>query len=155
MTDSEANYLRRMRNDSRQSCLDIRKVYADECLTCGICCVYYSQRPFGVPVQIADNAPRKLVQIGPRLKYDGTDSSWSTNRYMRTEGLPAKNFWGWIGFSKCAALKGKVGLNVRCGIYEQRPRACSDFDPGSPACIKARRWVNAPPPKDILALGHS
>jgi Fe-S-cluster containining protein len=30
------------------------------------------------------------------------------------------------------------GENRRCTVYDQRPTACRNFEPGSPACISAR-----------------
>jgi hypothetical protein len=40
---------------------------------------------------------------------------------------------------RCAALTGRVGQRVACGIYEWRPSPCREFEAGSPACQQARR----------------
>jgi Fe-S-cluster containining protein len=45
------------------------------------------------------------------------------------------------GWWKCIALKGNVGQSVICTVYDKRPSACSNFDPGSDACKKARQWA--------------
>lgn len=39
---------------------------------------------------------------------------------------------------RCAALTGKVGAQVGCGIYEWRPSPCREFAEGSDACNRAR-----------------
>ncbi len=40
--------------------------------------------------------------------------------------------------SRCAALTGRVGEAVACGIYEWRPNPCRELEPGSQGCEKAR-----------------
>ena len=39
---------------------------------------------------------------------------------------------------RCAALTGSIGQRAACGIYEWRPSPCREFEPGSPACQRAR-----------------
>ena len=39
---------------------------------------------------------------------------------------------------RCAALTGKLGDEVGCGIYEWRPSPCREFEEGSDACNRAR-----------------
>ena len=45
---------------------------------------------------------------------------------------------------RCAALIGTVGQLSRCGIYEWRPSACREFEPGSDACRQARNRHHLP-----------
>ncbi len=40
---------------------------------------------------------------------------------------------------RCAALSGRIGERVACGIYEWRPSPCREFEEGSDACAQARR----------------
>jgi Fe-S-cluster containining protein len=40
---------------------------------------------------------------------------------------------------RCAALTGKLGEKIGCGIYEWRPSPCREFEEGSDACATARR----------------
>ncbi len=39
---------------------------------------------------------------------------------------------------RCAALTGKIGQAVACGIYEWRPNPCHELQAGSDACERAR-----------------
>lgn len=52
----------------------------------------------------------------------------STCRMRGTDHVPIR----------CAALTGKVGEKVACGIYEWRPSPCREFEAGSEACGRAR-----------------
>ncbi len=45
---------------------------------------------------------------------------------------------------RCAALVGKLGEKVACGIYEWRPSPCREFSEGSDACQRARRRHSLP-----------
>lgn len=40
---------------------------------------------------------------------------------------------------RCRALRGTIGQCVRCGIYDERPDPCREFEAGSEACLRARR----------------
>lgn len=40
---------------------------------------------------------------------------------------------------RCLALSGRIGKSVSCKIYKDRPDDCSSFEPGSKACLKARK----------------
>jgi Fe-S-cluster containining protein len=40
---------------------------------------------------------------------------------------------------RCAALTGRIGERVACGIYQWRPGPCRELEPGSAACELARR----------------
>jgi Fe-S-cluster containining protein len=52
----------------------------------------------------------------------------STSRMRGTDHQPVR----------CAALTGKIGDTVGCGIYEWRPSPCREFEEGSDACDRAR-----------------
>ena len=54
-----------------------------------------------------------------------TDTLW---RMRGTDHLPVR----------CAALSGRLGESVGCGIYEWRPSPCREFEAGSDACQRAR-----------------
>lgn len=39
---------------------------------------------------------------------------------------------------RCAALVGRIGERVACGIYDWRPSPCRELEPGTDACQRAR-----------------
>jgi len=39
---------------------------------------------------------------------------------------------------RCAALTGRIGQRVACGIYEWRPSPCRELAAGGDACLRAR-----------------
>lgn len=52
--------------------------------------------------------------------------------------------------ARCAALSGRLGQRVGCGIYEWRPSPCREFEAGSAACNSARQRHGLPPLADHL-----
>ncbi len=90
------------------------------CTSCGACCACFR----------VDFSTSELDT------YNGTvpcglavDVTGSTSRMRGTDHVPAR----------CAALTGKLGHKVGCGIYEWRPSPCREFEEGSDACAQARR----------------
>ena len=89
------------------------------CLDCGACCreAYHS-----VTVSVRDpvvwKQPELIMRTGHRFE-------------IRREG------------ARCAALSGEVARpgSFSCAIYEDRPRACRDFEAGGRHCLVARRRV--------------
>lgn len=51
----------------------------------------------------------------------------------------------------CIALKGEVGREVSCSIYEQRSSTCREFEAGSGDCNRAR-LMHGMPELDINKL---
>jgi Fe-S-cluster containining protein len=45
---------------------------------------------------------------------------------------------------RCAALMGRIGVQVSCGIYEWRSSPCREFSEGSDACNRARMRQGLP-----------
>lgn len=132
----------------------VRELFAGECQSCGLCCIRYFYQPFNVAVELdptRPEPPKKLVQIGPRR--------YGLNRYMRRVPIDIPK---WEGFGKCVALELNVsnpnpnrGWEVRCTIYDSRPKCCSDFEPGSGACQAVRSWARMGPPAGLMDLGRS
>lgn len=93
------------------------------CLDCGACCreAYHS-----VTVSVRDpvvwKQPDLIMRNGHRFE-------------IRREG------------PRCAALSGDVSRpgSFSCAIYEDRPRACRDFEAGGRHCLVARRRVGLSP----------
>ena len=108
--------------------LDYRTIMTSplDCLTCGACCA----SPFlgegyiqlnaeeekrlgrkGLPVLVIVPDPEdRIVMLGTKINSQG----------MRV----------------CVGLTGKVGKQVSCTIYEDRPTLCRQFEAGSPECLQ-------------------
>lgn len=82
-----------------------------DCQSCGACC-----SGLGVDVYGDDDVPDKFVKndrlFGPSMR--------------ERKGC-------------CICLKGKIGVRVRCSIYDQRPTVCREFQPGSQQCLDSRK----------------
>ncbi len=90
------------------------------CTQCGACCASF-RVDFSARERDSEGG-----SVPQGLTVDVTDN---TSRMRGTDHVPAR----------CAALTGKLGQKVGCGIYEWRPSPCREFDEGSDACIRARR----------------
>jgi Fe-S-cluster containining protein len=112
-----------------------------DCRNCGACCTYFHKSDdndpnyplWGVPINpLFNQVPSKFVQIGRRLRIcdsqiDADNGiSYETTRFVRPDGF------------KCSALKGTVGSDVSCVIYDNRPPVCRNFTAGSERCLEAR-----------------
>lgn len=89
------------------------------CQSCGACCANFR----------VDFAVYELESEGGHVP-DGlaVEVNGNTARMRGTDHVPIR----------CAALTGKLGRNVGCGIYEWRPSPCREFEAGSDACDRAR-----------------
>jgi Fe-S-cluster containining protein len=96
------------------------------CQTCGACCASYR----------VDFAVYELDEMGGTVPAGlAVEVNGSTCRMRGTDHVPIR----------CAALTGKVGERVACGIYEWRPNPCRELEPGSYGCEKARARHGLPP----------
>lgn len=89
------------------------------CTSCGACCAC-----FRVDFSVQE------TQDGGGSVPNGlaVEVTSSTSRMRGTDHQPVR----------CAALTGKIGDTVGCGIYEWRPSPCREFEEGSDACDRAR-----------------
>jgi uncharacterized protein len=89
------------------------------CQSCGACCASFR----------VDFSVQELESEGGSVP-DGlcVEVTSSTCRMRGTDHSPPR----------CAALTGKVGEKVACGIYEWRPSPCHELEAGSDGCEKAR-----------------
>ena len=99
------------------------------CLTCGACCAFFC---VSFPNNEAgDNVPIEMTSILDQSRC-----------FMN--GTQAKNPY-------CIALKGKVGTQVECLIYSNRPSCCRNFfrswqnGKGNSLCDKARTYYGLHP----------
>ncbi len=88
------------------------------CASCGACCRQGFDR---VEVRARDLVRRKHAELISADKFG--------EFLARPEGL-------------CVALDHTPVAGYRCTIYENRPRACAEFEVGGDACLTARRRVD-------------
>jgi len=89
------------------------------CLSCGACCASFR----------VDFAADELDEHGGSVPTGlAVEVTGNTCRMRGTDHSPAR----------CAALTGRLGERVACGIYEWRPSPCREFEAGSDACGTAR-----------------
>jgi hypothetical protein len=100
---------------------------SNPCQSCGACCATYRVT---LHQSELDECPGGLVPSGLTDSYSGAVAC------MRgTAAQPPR----------CVALRGVIGREVSCAIYEYRPCACREFAPlaavgrGDQACADARR----------------
>jgi Fe-S-cluster containining protein len=102
-----------------------------DCLTCGVCCVN--------PPSNVDESFKDWVQIRPKdeilkrkdlvKKHVTTNEAGDPHLRLDAEG-------------RCLALQGKLGRNVTCRIYQQRPLCCRRVQPGDNECLALRAEHN-------------
>lgn len=102
-----------------------------ECQRCGACCAWFR---VDFSLYERDDAGGQ-VPLGLTVDVNG-----STVRMRGTDHWPPR----------CAALTGKLGERVGCGIYEWRPSPCREFSEGSDSCTRARAKFGLPPVSDLL-----
>jgi Fe-S-cluster containining protein len=106
---------------------------ASPCLRCGACCAQYrvsfywseadDATPGGVPVALTERVDAH------RCAMRGTQTDQP----------------------RCIALEGRVGQDVRCRIYAQRPSPCHEFEASwasgqaQARCDAAREYLSLPP----------
>lgn len=94
------------------------------CQTCGACCAAF--RVDFHPAELSGGAYAWGNGVPPRLTVPVTAA------LVRMCGTDAAS-------PRCAALAGKIGVDVACTIYGERPSPCREFDIEHPACARARR----------------
>ena len=90
-----------------------------DCQSCGACCASFR----------VDFSVFETEAEGGRVP-DGLAEPLTTHtcRLRGTDHQPPR----------CAALTGRVGERVACGIYEWRPSPCRELAAGGDACLRAR-----------------
>ncbi len=89
------------------------------CTTCGACCASFR----------VDFAVQETQDEGGSVPMGLCDTITSHTARMRGTDYAKP---------RCAALSGKLGEKIGCGIYEWRPSPCREFEEGSEACNRAR-----------------
>ena len=100
-----------------------------DCLTCGACCASPFVGEGYIRLDAAEEA--RLARRGLPVLVVVPDAE------DRVVLLGTKH--NAQGFRVCVGLTGKIGKQVACSIYEDRPLLCRQFEAGSPECHAARR----------------
>lgn len=117
-------------------------ITADDCRTCGACCVSGSD---DVAVHgYADLLATDVARVSPHVRrqllevriFD--EDRYATRAKEIAEGLYA-----------CQFLRGTPARRCSCTIYETRPDVCRDFKVGGPRCRTARLLVGLDGPEDL------
>lgn len=104
-----------------------------DCKQCGACCIGHSSDGDYVPVTRLDRRrlPKKYLKKLAPLEHKDEDGAM--------HGLQLKQFGA--DTEACVALKGKLGKDVGCDMYAQRPAFCRSFERGSEECHARREEV--------------
>ena len=104
----------------------MRLLTSNPCQQCGACCASFR----------VDFSVHELDEHGGRVPSGlAVDVNDSLARMRGTDHARPR----------CAALTGRIGEKVACGIYEWRPNPCHELEAGSDACDRARARHGLPP----------
>lgn len=106
-----------------------------DCLTCGACCASF------VCVTLeSDNAVASKDYW--EITKQSENGEFTVDRCIKRR---EEDF-------SCTALEGKIGGNVSCRIYENRPKMCRTFEAGSDRCRAVRRAYNIEPFLEVMEM---
>lgn len=114
------------------------------CISCGLCCIYYptNAHKSGISQEWAliednetNNIPRTLYRITRNPPKVDFHKEIGANKFIKDK---PDNIWK--GYRRCVALEGIQTRNIGCSVYENRPKVCRDFEPGSERCNHIREW---------------
>jgi hypothetical protein len=106
---------------------------ANDCRACGACCLSDALLDRGY-VRLFDGEIARLRRRGLPVLAVGR-----TFRRGRERTAALGTVVDGTGARRYAALKGEVGRRCSCRVYDERPRVCREFEPGTPECLGARR----------------
>ncbi len=98
-----------------------------DCVGCGRCCHH--------PAQTVHFLETDEARMGKRLLEIYTEEQPRPPGFRFMKNLPARA----PGETRCAGLDISVEGQYPCAVYEVRPDDCRIVEPGSPACLEARR----------------
>ena len=102
------------------------EVSTDDCRSCGACC-----GPPYVADQYIDLTDADVARLSTHYK----------RAHVKRRPAAALATKCTNDGVVCVALRGYLGVNVSCAIYERRPDACRAFRPGSRTCLRLRAAV--------------
>jgi Fe-S-cluster containining protein len=98
----------------------------DDCVACGRCCHH---PPRTVHFLEADDE-----RMGKRFLEIYTELEVKPPGFRFMKNVPTAD-----GESRCAGLDVSIPDRYPCAVYAVRPEDCRIVEPGSPACLEARR----------------
>ena len=119
------------------------RVTAEDCPSCGACCVnpYWDGSGQSYAALFDKDFARLQNRLGRRRAARLTiiDQSSGEFRTMRSKVARFRENGQEVLAETCIALDGRLGKDVTCRIYADRPTCCREFKPGSEGCLEARK----------------
>ena len=109
-----------------------------DCQSCGACCQAFTQVAVYPDEKIF---PENYWEITVK----GENGEITVDKFLRRDG---ETF-------ACTSLGGKLGENVSCNIYEQRPVVCRNFEAGSDKCHALRRAFGFEPDLGLMEMYYA
>lgn len=99
-----------------------------DCQTCGACCCNTNENRAADYVWYVDieGGSRLLKRKDLVQRFVAFDPEDSPHMRLLANG-------------RCSALRGRLGVDVHCEVYDDRPRGCRRVEPGDEDCLLARR----------------
>jgi Fe-S-cluster containining protein len=97
-----------------------------DCQQCGACCINQQAAPAVGYVRLTKHESKQMKRLGLSVVQTDNKSLLGTRNRVGTT------------HSVCVALRGHVGGQCGCAIYELRPHNCRQFEVGSRLCRTAR-----------------
>lgn len=101
-----------------------------DCQSCGACCEHGGE--VTVMIETDKRVPAYMTRSVRRMMGYASYDHYDRRRMARADGV-------------CIALRGQVGAECACKIYDRRPAICHEFEPGSDACLHSRSQAGIKP----------
>lgn len=112
-----------------------------DCRTCGACCASPWQGHGYVAISPEEVLRvRRAGAVTVTLRQGGREEAGDLVEKLATRRDATGRF-------VCAELEGAAGAGCGCRIYESRPLACRQLEPGSLGCLEARQRIGLTPLK--------
>lgn len=121
------------------------KLTSADCRKCGICCVSLTWSDTYVNL-----TPKDEDKLGKRYVRLYVINSEIRTRPTLNKAGPLKG----AEDCRCVSLRGSIGNQVSCSIYEKRPDICKKaLNPGDRQCIEVRRMFKDMLERDVIPCG--
>lgn len=119
-----------------------RSASLPDCLDCGACCV-----------NAAANVAAKSVEY---IEIDANSTLLRSRRHagrLVYRAANGRSYLRLVDGGRCAALRGAIGIEVSCSVYELRPSPCKRVMPGDKECLRARQEQGLVDPSPVRSSG--